>query len=228
MKALSPEQYRWPGGRCAQRSFFGHHAIPSTLVKKFAVRVSKMNGPTRTVWLTGLSGSGKSTSAQALREYFETSGIPAVVIDGDGLRAGLSSDLGFEAADRDENVRRAGEIAVLANQQGVNAIVALISPHRDARALVRQRHRDLGLSYFEVHMSTPIEVCESRDKKELYGRARSGSIFSMTGVDSPYEIPLDAEVVVSSETLSTEQIVLRIVEIITDEGGESNSVLRGR
>jgi adenylyl-sulfate kinase len=184
-----------------------------------AAKVRRMIYPSRTIWLTGLSGSGKSTTAQALREYFEEMGASGVVIDGDALRSGLSSDLGFDVADRDENVRRAGEIAVLANQQGITAIVALISPRAGARALVRRRHSDLGLKYFEVHMSTRIEVCEARDHKFLYSRARAGSVSSMTGVDAVYEIPDNADVVVSSEELSTSEIVSKIIDVISANAG---------
>ena len=125
-----------------------------------------------------------------------------MLIDGDELRRGLSRDLGFSADDRDENVRRAGEIALLASRQGTTAVVSLISPRASARRAVRARHESEGVHFFEVFVSTPIEVCEARDEKSLYQRARAGERLALTGVDDPYETPEHAEITISTEHVS--------------------------
>ncbi len=146
-----------------------------------------------TVWLTGLSGSGKSTVAVRLEARLLRGGTAAYMLDGDNLRHGLNGDLGFSAADRAENVRRAGEVAQLFADAGVVAIVPLISPYRADRDRVRQRHEEAGLRFVEVFVDTPIEVCEQRDPKGLYAKARAGEISGFTGVDDPYEAPRDPE-----------------------------------
>lgn len=141
-----------------------------------------------TIWLTGLSGSGKSTLAQALEVDFQTQGKPSAVIDGDALRQGLCQDLGFSRADRQENIRRAAELCKHLNDAGVVAIGALISPYTRDR---EQAGEVIGPSRFiEVHLSTPLEVCEARDPKGLYRRARAGQIGSFTGIDDPYQVPV--------------------------------------
>jgi bifunctional enzyme CysN/CysC len=142
-----------------------------------------------TVWLTGLSGSGKSTVAVALERLLIAGGRPAYRLDGDNLRHGLNADLGFSAADRAENVRRAGEVAVLLADAGVVALVPLISPYRADRDAVRRRHDDAGVPFVEVFVDTPISECERRDVKGLYAKARAGEITGFTGVDDPYEAP---------------------------------------
>jgi len=147
-----------------------------------------------TVWLTGLSGSGKSTVAIALEQQLVTRAIPAYLLDGDNLRHGLNGDLGFDAASRAENVRRAGEVALLFADAGLVAIVPLISPYRTDRDRVRTRHEELGLRFVEVFVDTPIELCEARDPKGLYAKARAGEITGFTGVDDPYEAPRDPDV----------------------------------
>ena len=150
-----------------------------------------------TVWLTGLSGSGKSTVAVALEQRLVAAGIPAYLLDGDNLRHGLNGDLGFDAASRNENVRRAGEVATLFADAGVVAIVPLISPYRADRDRARARHSELGLRFVEVFVDTPIELCEERDPKGLYAKARAGEITGFTGIDDPYEAPLDPELVLT-------------------------------
>jgi bifunctional enzyme CysN/CysC len=142
-----------------------------------------------TVWLTGLSGSGKSTIAVALEAQLLAAGTAAYMLDGDNLRHGLNGDLGFSAEDRAENVRRAGEVAQLFADAGVVAVVPLISPYRADRDRVRERHEAAGLRFLEVFVDTPIEVCEQRDPKGLYAKARAGEITGFTGVDDPYEPP---------------------------------------
>lgn len=150
-----------------------------------------------TVWLTGLSGSGKSTVAVVLERLLVGEGRPAYRLDGDNLRHGLNSDLGFSAADRDENVRRAGEVARLFAEAGVVAIVPLISPYRRGRVHARRIHAEAGLPFVEVFVDTPIELCEQRDPKGLYAKARAGEITGFTGIDDPYEAPDDPELVLT-------------------------------
>ncbi|QYG92600.1 adenylyl-sulfate kinase [Iamia sp. SCSIO 61187] len=146
-----------------------------------------------TVWLTGLSGSGKSTVAVALEGLLVTAGQPAYRLDGDNLRHGLNADLGFSTADRDENVRRAGEVAVLLADAGVVALVPLISPYREGRDRARAAHDAAGVPFVEVFVDTPIELCEQRDPKGLYAKARAGEITGFTGIDDPYEAPAAPE-----------------------------------
>lgn len=146
-----------------------------------------------TVWLTGLSGSGKSTVAVALERLLVAEGRPAYRLDGDNLRHGLNADLGFTAADRDENVRRAGEVALLLADAGVVALVPLISPYRTGRNRARTAHATAGVPFVEVFVDTPIEICEQRDPKGLYARARAGEISGFTGIDDPYEAPEEPE-----------------------------------
>ena len=150
-----------------------------------------------TVWFTGLSGSGKSTVAVALEQQLVGAGIPAYLLDGDNLRHGLNGDLGFDAASRNENVRRAGEVAVLFADAGTVAIVPLISPYRADRNRVRDRHAELGLRFVEVFVDTPIELCEERDVKGLYAKARAGEIKGFTGIDDPYEAPIEPDLVLT-------------------------------
>jgi bifunctional enzyme CysN/CysC len=159
-----------------------------------------------TVWLTGLSGAGKTTTAAALRDELTDAQRACVVIDGDQLRQGLSSDLGYDVPDRDENVRRAGEIALLLGAQGVTNIVALMSPRSSARRRVRARHDELGQRFVEVYISTPLAICEQRDPKGLYRKARAGERRHLSGVDDPYEAPEHAEVEVSTELHSPSDV----------------------
>ncbi len=149
------------------------------------------------VWFTGLSGSGKSTVAVEVERCLVASGRAAYLLDGDNLRHGLNVDLGFSAADRDENVRRVGEVAALFADAGVVALVPLVSPYRDARDKVRARVESAGLPFTEVHVATPLEECERRDPKGLYAKARAGELSGMTGIDDPYQEPLSPELVLT-------------------------------
>lgn len=146
-----------------------------------------------TVWLTGLSGSGKSSVAVQLERQLLAQSRPAYLLDGDNLRQGLNGDLGFSAEDRDENVRRVGHVARLFADAGVVAIVPLISPYRAARDFARRLHASAEIDFIEVFVDTPLEECERRDPKGLYAKARSGEITGMTGIDDPYEPPLEPE-----------------------------------
>ena len=148
-----------------------------------------------TVWLTGLSGSGKSTVAFAVERELVATGRPAYVLDGDNLRHGLNAGLGFSAADRAENVRRVGEVALLLADAGVVALAPLVSPYRADRDRVRERHRLAGVPFVEVHVATSLVECERRDPKGLYARARAGEISGLTGIDDPWEPPLHPELV---------------------------------
>jgi bifunctional enzyme CysN/CysC len=148
-----------------------------------------------TVWLTGLSGSGKSTVAVEVEQKLVAAGRPAYLLDGDNLRHGLNADLGFGAADRAENVRRVGEVARLFADAGLVAVVSLVSPYRADRDRVRALHHAAGLRFLEVFVDTPLEVCEARDPKGMYAKARAGEITGFTGVDDPYEEPLNPDLV---------------------------------
>lgn len=142
-----------------------------------------------TIWLTGLSGAGKSTLAVALERFFITEGHVCYVLDGDNVRHGLNRDLGFSPEDRGENIRRVAEVAGLMNDAGLIVIAAFISPYRSDRALAREI---VGVDRFaEIYLNTPLVVCEKRDPKGLYRRARQGSVAHFTGVDAPYEEPLN-------------------------------------
>jgi adenylyl-sulfate kinase len=167
-----------------------------------------------TVWFTGLSGSGKSTVAVAVERLLLERGVATYLLDGDNLRHGLNGDLGFSAADRDENVRRASEVARLFADAGVIALVPLISPYRAGRDRARAAHELAGLPFVEVHINTPIEECEARDPKGLYRQARAGEITGFTGIDDPYEPPLAPELAVSSAQGSADdQAALVIAEL---------------
>jgi bifunctional enzyme CysN/CysC len=142
-----------------------------------------------TVWFTGLSGSGKSSVAMELERRLVASGRPAYVLDGDNLRHGLNANLGFSPADRKENIRRVAEVAKLMADAGIVAIVSLVSPYREDRDNARELHDEAGLPFLEVFVDTPLEVCERRDPKGMYAKARRGEIRDFTGVDAPYEAP---------------------------------------
>jgi bifunctional enzyme CysN/CysC len=165
-----------------------------------------------TVWLTGLSGSGKSTVASALAALLTERGVLTYTLDGDNLRHGLNGDLGFSADDRTENVRRVGEVARLFADAGVVALVPLISPYRAGRDHARALHAAAGLVFVEVFVDTPIEVCEQRDPKGLYAKARAGELKGFTGIDDPYEPPLASELVLGRNGESPEAGSAAIVE----------------
>ncbi|MGD9736467.1 MAG: adenylyl-sulfate kinase [Solirubrobacterales bacterium] len=148
-----------------------------------------------TIWLTGLSGSGKSTIATAVEHTLVSSGQSAFMLDGDNLRHGLNSNLGFSPADRAENVRRTGELARTLAEAGTISIVSLVSPYREDRDRVRALHADAGIPFHEVFVDTPLEECERRDPKGLYAKARAGEITDLTGVGSPYEAPQSPDLV---------------------------------
>ena len=156
------------------------------------------------LWLTGLSGSGKSTLAVALQAQLFRQGIAAHLLDGDNLRHGLCSNLGFSHADRSENIRRAAEAAKLLAEAGLVVITALISPFEDDRLTAQSICRQAGIPFAEVYVSTPLEVCEERDPKDLYKKARAGEIKGFTGIDAPYEPPKAPTLELRTDLLSRE------------------------
>jgi bifunctional enzyme CysN/CysC len=157
-----------------------------------------------TVWLTGLSGSGKSTVAVALERLLLDRGVAAYVLDGDAVRHGLNGDLGFSAEDREENIRRIGEVAKLFADAGLVAIVPVISPYARDRAAARAVHDGAGLTFLEVFCDTPLDECERRDPKGLYEKARAGEIKGFTGIDDPYEAPEHPDLRVTPDETSGE------------------------
>jgi bifunctional enzyme CysN/CysC len=164
---------------------------PSTVDRAERWAASGLAGAT--VWFTGLSGSGKSTVADAVATRLLADGRAAYVLDGDNVRFGLNGDLGFSAADRTENVRRLGHVARLMADAGLVVLVPAISPYRADRELVRTIHRAADLPFVEVFVDTPLDLCEQRDPKGLYAKARAGELTGMTGIDDPYEAPTTAE-----------------------------------
>jgi adenylyl-sulfate kinase len=167
-----------------------------------------------TVWLTGLSGSGKSTIAGALAAALTARGVLSYTLDGDNLRHGLNGDLGFSAADRDENVRRIGEVARLFADAGVVVLVPVVSPYRAGRDRVRVVHDAADLPFFEVFVDTPLEVCEERDPKGLYAKARAGELRGLTGVDDPYEAPLAADLVLDGRATTVADAAAQVLALL--------------
>ncbi len=157
-----------------------------------------------TVWLTGLPSAGKTTIAYGLAKRLLDEGHRVEVLDGDVVRTHLTRDLGYTAADRMENIRRIGFVASLLSRNGVVTVCSVISPYRAARDEVRALHDG---RFFEVHVATPVEVCAARDVKGLYARQRAGEISGLTGVDDPYEPPLDPELVVAAHEQGVEESV---------------------
>jgi bifunctional enzyme CysN/CysC len=171
-----------------------------------------------TVWLTGLSAAGKSTIAAALEERIAREGQPTYLLDGDNLRHGLCSDLGFAAADRAENVRRVAEVARLFADAGIIAIASLISPYAAAREQARAIHAESGIQFLEVYVNTPLSECERRDPKGLYARAREGTITDFTGIDAPYEAPVGPEVELRPAEHELGELVEMLIEALRDRG----------
>ncbi len=168
------------------------------------------------IWFTGLSGSGKSTLADALESFLIAKGIHAFHLDGDALRLGLNSDLGFSETDRNENIRRVGEVASLMLDAGLIVLAAFVSPMKSQRDAVRNR---VGEDRFlEVYVSTPIETCEARDIKGYYAKARRGEISDFTGVSAPYEAPLNAELIINTAEHSIAQALQMLILAINKKG----------
>jgi adenylylsulfate kinase len=192
-----------------------------------------------TLWFTGLSGSGKSTIASALEQALANNKIFTYRLDGDNIRFGLNTDpkslmgkgfpeaaakrfgIGFSAEDRAENIRRIGEVAKLFADSGCVALTSFISPYRKDRDLCRQLHNEAkpsALPFIEIFVDTPLDVCESRDPKGLYKKARAGEIKGFTGIDDPYEAPNAPELVLKTAELSIEQSVAKCMELLKSKG----------
>lgn len=170
-----------------------------------------------TVWLTGLSGAGKTSIAFALEAFLVSRGIPAYGLDGDNIRTGLNRNLGFSQADREENIRRVAEVAKLFADSGVVAICSFVSPFADDRDVARKIHKDCDLRFFEVYVNTPLSVCESRDVKGLYKKAREGSIQGFTGVTQAYEAPESPDLIVTTEGVSIEVSCSQVIDLLESE-----------
>lgn len=175
-------------------------------------RERRLGQRSKVAWLTGLSGSGKSTIAQHLERRLYNEGYFAQVLDGDNIRSGINSNLSFSPADRVENIRRIAEVAKLYLQSGLITLNSFISPTRDIREMARQI---IGTEdYLEIYINAPLEVCEARDVKGLYQKARAGAIKGFTGIDAPYEAPINPALEIRTDQQSLEESVNQIFEFI--------------
>ena len=189
----------------------------STAVTK-ATRAALNGQRSCILWFTGYSGSGKSTTASALERRLAELGLHTYLLDGDNIRHGLNKELGFNDADRIENIRRIGEVSKLFVDAGLIVISAFISPFREERQMVRELVED-G-EFFEVFMGTPLETCEQRDPKGLYKKARAGEIKNFTGIDDPYECPLNPEIHLKTDKMTLNEEVNTIIRYL-----EKNSII---
>jgi adenylylsulfate kinase len=175
-----------------------------------------------TIWFTGLSASGKSTLAYTVEHALVQRGRLAYVLDGDNIRHGLNKNLGFTAADREENIRRIGEVAKLFADSGVITMTSFISPYRKDRDLVRSLHVEGKLPFVEVYVNTPISTCEQRDPKGLYKKARAalagGKGMGFTGIDDPYEEPLKPELTIDATGTTPQQAAILLIEYLEKQG----------
>lgn len=176
----------------------------------------RLNGHKAVVlWFTGLSGSGKSTLAHAVESALFEKGCRTIVLDGDNIRHGLNKNLGFSPEDREENIRRIGEVAKLFTDAGVIALTAFISPYRADRKKARELVPD---SFIEVYVKCDLDVCEGRDTKGLYKKARAGEIKDFTGISAPYETPENAEIVVDTASQTLEESAAAVLEALQQRG----------
>ena len=171
-----------------------------------------------TIWFTGLSGSGKSTIAVALERALFRRGKLSYRLDGDNVRLGINKNLGFSEADRRENIRRIGEVAKLFGDAGAISLSAFISPYASDRDEVRRLHEDAGLRFVEVFVDCPLSEAERRDPKGLYRRARAGEIRNFTGIDDPYEKPVNPEIHLRTDRLTVEEEVSAIIDYLLRQG----------
>lgn len=167
-----------------------------------------------TIWFTGLSGSGKSTVAAALEQELATRGFLCKVLDGDNIRSGLNSNLGFSAEDRSENIRRISEVCKLFDDTGIITIASFVSPTEELRSIARNIIGEAD--FFEVYMSTPLEECERRDVKGLYARARRGEVKNFTGISAPFDVPGNPDISIDTTGISPEKAALEIIDRIFD------------
>jgi bifunctional enzyme CysN/CysC len=194
------------------------HASPNVVLEGGKLtrerRYAALGTSGATVLFTGLSGSGKSTIAAGVEEAFVTSGRPAFMLDGDNLRHGICGDLGFSEKDRQENVRRAGEVAKMFAESGSLALISMISPCAGDRLQIRTLHEESGIPFVEVFLDTPLEVCERRDPKGLYARARAGQLPGFTGIDSEYEAPENAELVLRPTSGTIAEQISTVISLV--------------
>jgi adenylylsulfate kinase len=195
---------RMPGFSCLMSNSLLKFAAPS----RDGPRVKLLSG---VVWLTGLSGAGKSTIAAGVRAVFDDHGVPAAILDGDDVRAGLSHDLGFSNDDRRENIRRIAHVARLLCEQDITAIVAAVTPLREHRALAREI---VGAPFHEVFVHAPLSVCERRDVKGLYARARRGEIPHFTGVSDVYESPVRPDLLIDTSNRDVSTAVDQVISLL--------------
>ncbi|XP_030058940.1 bifunctional 3'-phosphoadenosine 5'-phosphosulfate synthase 2 isoform X2 [Microcaecilia unicolor] len=170
-----------------------------------------------TVWLTGLSGAGKTTIGFALEEYLVSHGIPCYSLDGDNIRHGLNKNLGFTSADREENIRRIAEVARLFADAGLVCITSFISPYAKDRIKAHKIHDNAGLPFYEIFVNAPLDICEKRDVKGLYKKARAGEIKGFTGIDAEYEKPEFPKLVLKTDVYSVNECIQQVVELLQQE-----------
>ncbi len=171
-----------------------------------------------TLWMTGLSGSGKSTVAVALEQVLVQRGKRAYCLDGDNIRHGLNKNLGFSAEDRAENIRRIGEVTKLFADAGMISITSFISPYRADRDLARKLHEESNIPFLEVYVDCPLDVAEERDPKGLYKKARAGEIKGFTGIDDPYEEPTRPELHLRTDRDTVAESVGRVLDLLGERG----------
>jgi len=183
-------------------------------------RQANMGQRGATVWFTGLSGSGKSTVAVAVEKRLIDRGHHTYRLDGDNVRMGLCRNLGFSAQDRDENIRRIGEVTKLFADSGMICLCSFVSPYRAARAMVRDLHTtaEPALPFFEVHVDVPVEIAEQRDPKGLYKKARAGEIKDFTGISAPFEAPESPELRLNTHEQTLEASAAAVVEMLEQAG----------
>ena len=191
----------------------GRSASPNTVRHRSLVTAADRLTRGRTVWFTGLSGSGKSSIAVLVEQMLLDSGSPAYILDGDNLRHGLNADLGFAMADRAENLRRLAHVATLMADAGLTVLVPVISPLTEHRELARTVHGEAGIEFFEVFVDTPLADCERRDPKGLYAKARAGEITHFTGIDSPYQRPKNPDLRLTPDHSVTE-LAQQVVDLL--------------
>jgi bifunctional enzyme CysN/CysC len=177
-------------------------------------RWDSLGHPGATIWFTGLPAAGKSTIASAVEHHLVSAGRPAFLLDGDNLRHGLNGDLGFDEAARCENVRRTAHVARLLAESGTVALVSLVSPYARDREEAAALHTAIDLPFIEVFIDAPLELCEARDPKGLYARARSGELCGLTGIDAPYEVPTQPDLVLHSGREAVEAAVARVMDVL--------------
>ncbi|WKE66276.1 adenylyl-sulfate kinase [Gallaecimonas kandeliae] len=187
-----------------------HHAVDAQS------RAKALKQKPLVLWFTGLSGAGKSTLANGVEQALAELGKHAFLLDGDNVRHGLCKDLGFSDGDRTENLRRVGEVAALMLDAGLIVLAAFVSPFKADRQLLRDR---LGERFFEIHVDADLSTCEARDPKGLYAKARRGEIKRMTGLDSPFEVPENPDLVINTQQLSPDEAVARVLIWLVDKVG---------